>query len=61
MNDTYGQLILGLLAVLLTLNIWNLLASHSLYEDLDEKIVLIQAIVTDIDEDVHELTDELIK
>ncbi|MBC6444545.1 MAG: hypothetical protein GDA50_03815 [Alphaproteobacteria bacterium GM202ARS2] len=61
MNDIYAQLILGLLAILLTLTIWNLIERQSIYEDLDEKITLMQAIITDIDEDVHELSDELIK
>ena len=59
MNDTYGQLILALVAILLTINIWNLTQRYDDRQIIDERLDRIQAFVIDIDQDVHELTDML--
>ena len=55
MNDTYGQLILALLAILLTINIWNLTQRYDDRQIIDERLERIQASVTDIDQDVQKL------
>ena len=57
MNDTYGQLILALLAILLTINIWNLTQRYDDRQTIDERLGRIQAIITNIDRDVDELYD----